>query len=403
MKSVGRKRLFIWGAVGLVIVIALVLAMAPRPQLADFEPVVRGALQVTLDHEGKTRVRDRFVISAPVPGRVRRIELEPGDRVVADETVLATFEASDPQFLDSRSRAEARAGIKAAQSALETARAERERAQAEWEFAETELERNQRLADQGIVSQGQLDVAKVQARASHEALLAAESAARTALHRLEAANARLLEPGDGQRPGRSGRLFALRSPVSGVVLRRLRESEAVVPMGDPLIEVADLDAMEVVADFLSNDAVKMRPGMAALIDQWGGDQPIARQVRRIEPAGFMKISALGVEEQRVNVVVDFDVEREIWGALGDGYRVEVRVIVWQAEDVLKVPTSSLFRHEGDWAVFVAEGGRARLRGVEVGQRNGLEAEVLGGLDENELVIAHPSDTITDGARVAARG
>jgi HlyD family secretion protein len=219
---------------------------------------------------------------------------------------------------------------------------------------------------------------------------------------VELAAASLLEPGDGTTGGPLTTL-AIRSPVDGVVLRRLRQSEAIVRAGEPLIEVADLDDLEIVADFLSTDAVKMRPGMPALIERWGGDRPLAARVRRIEPAGFMKISALGVEEQRVWVVVDFDDDREERRALGDGYRVEVRVVIYERDDAIKVPVSTLFRHGDGWAVFAVDRGRARLTEIEIGQRNGLEAEVVSGIDEGTRVVVHPPDAVNDGVQVKERG
>jgi len=405
VKAIGRRRLVIWGTVGLVVTVLLVLALAPRPEPVDAQPVIRGPMQVTLDHEGKTRVRERFVISAPVDGRVRRIDLEPGDPVVANETVLATFEPTAPVLLDARSRAEAEAGVKAARATLTRARAERDRARAESELADTEARRTGRLAEDGIASEQQLDSAVATARARRDALDAAESAVDTARHELEAAQARLMRPAASDPATAADDVdgtIRLRSPVDGVILKRLRESEAAVSKGEPLLEVADPADLEVAADFLSTDAVKIRPGMPVRIDQWGGETVLRGRVRRVEPSGFMKISALGVEEQRVWVVVDFADPQAAWESLGDEYRVEVRVVVWEGESALQVPTSSLFRHDGDWAVFAVEDGRARLRMVDIGWRNGLQAEVLSGLEEGMAVIAHPSDAVADGVRVTER-
>jgi len=383
----------------IAIVALIALALAPRPVPVDLGAAARGALEVTLDHEGRTRVRERYEISAPVPGRVLRIRLEPGDPVVANETVLAIFEPIDPSLLDTRSRIEAEALVQGAEAVLARARADRERARAELEYADSELDRARRLAEQGIVSEERLDAAAVEARARREALDAAGSATRAASYDLEAARARLLEPGEGAAGGGS---IHLRSPIDGVVLRRLRQSEAVVQAGEPLLEVADPADLEVVADFLSTDAVKMDPGMRVVIDEWGGEGVLQARVRRVEPSGFMKVSALGVEEQRVNVVVDFDDPYEAWEKLGDEYRVEVRVVVWQADDVLLVPTGALFRHAGGWAVFAVDAGRARLQPLEVGQRDGLHAQVLSGLDPGASVVVHPSDSVQDGVRVALR-
>lgn len=398
MTRTSARRVVTWGAAGLALGALISLSLIPRPVACDLDEVVRGDLQVTLDHEGKTRVRDRFVISAPLPGRVLRIELEPGDRVRAGETILATFQPSDPVPLDARSRAEARARVKAAQAALDRARAQRDRVQAEHDFAMRERERLRRLDSQGIVAKGELDAAEAEALAQAEALLAAEAGVRNSVHELELANASLLEPGEADS---GGTVLNLRSPVDGVVLRRLRQSEAVVPTGEPLLEVADLDDLEIVADFLSTDAVRTRPGMAVLLDRWGGDEVLRGQVRRVEPSGFMKVSALGVEEQRVNVIVDLlDPDRAT--ALGDAFRVEVRVIVQSLEDVVKAPTSSLFRHGEGWAVFVTDGRRARLQEVELGRRNDTEAEIRSGLATGETVVVHPSEQVVDGIRIARR-
>jgi HlyD family secretion protein len=196
--------------------------------------------------------------------------------------------------------------------------------------------------------------------------------------------------------------MTIRSPVDGVVLRRVRESEAVVAPGEPLLELGDPAQLEIVSDLLSTDAVKVRPGNPVLIEQWGGDRTLRGRVRRVEPSGFMKVSALGVEEQRVNVLVDFEDPAEAWKALGDGYRVEVRIVVWESPDAVRVPTTSLFRKGDGWAVFAVEGGRARIRPVVVGRRNGLEAEVVSGVAPADRVIVHPGDRIVDGSRVAER-
>jgi len=400
MNSVTRKRMLVWGGVALVLLVLLGIAVAPRPVPVDLVAVDRGTLRVTLDHEGKTRVHDRFVVSAPVAGQVLRIELEPGDPVVAGKTVMATFEPGVPPLLDVRSRAEAEARVRAARATLDQAQAELSKAQTEQAFAQEQAERSRRLAADGIASKETLDAAEAEARGRAEARKAAESAARAAEHELEAARAALVDGGDpAVAPKRTA--ITMRAPVDGVVLRRIHESKAVVPAGEPLLELADPADLEIVADYLSTDAVRIRPGMAVLIDQWGGGT-LRGRVRRVEPYGFLKISALGVEEQRVNVIIVFDDPREAWKSLGDGYRVEARTIVWERTGVVKVPTGALFRHGESWAVFAVEGGRARLKSVEVGQRNGLEAEVLKGLSPGELVVAHPSDAVRDGVRVARR-
>lgn len=398
------KRNIVRAAAGVIFVLVLLSAFWPRPELVDLAVVKQSRLQVTLEEEGETRVRDRFVVSAPLAGRVLRIELEPGDQVIADETVLATFQPQEPILLDTRSRAEAEANARAARASLERARADRDRAEAEAQFARAEAERFRRLAVERIVSDEELESAELKARSSVEALEAAEYSAQTAAYQLEVARARLLRgTADGDPPSAaSGNPILLRSPINGVVLRRLRESEAVVPAGEPLLEVGVPDDLEIVADYLSADAVKIRPGDRVVIKDWGGDEPLEGRVRRVEPSGFMKISALGVEEQRVNVIVGLVDPPEARRGLADGFRVELEVILWEEEDVLQVPTGSLFRASDEWAVFVAEGGTARQRPVEIGRRGGLVAEIVGGLEEGDRVILHPGDSIVDGLRIEQR-
>jgi HlyD family secretion protein len=377
--------------------VALLLAVALWPETvpADTAAVIRGPMEVTIDEEGETRIRERFVVSAPVNGRVLRVDLEAGDRVARGD-VLATFLPAAPALLDARSRAEARAAVGSAEAALGRAQAELERAEAAAVLARSEAARHRELARQQIVSAGLLEAREAELRAAEEALRAARFAVAGATHARAMARARL-DP-----PERAGGAITITAPVDGVVLRRLRESEAVVAAGEPLLEVGDPRDLEIVSDLLSTDAVKVRPGNPVRVEQWGGDRTLSGSVRRVEPSGFMKVSALGVEEQRVNVVIDFADREEAWKALGDGYRVEVRIVVWRTADALKVPTTSLFRRGGAWAVFVVEGGRARTRTVEIGRRNGLEAEVTSGLSAGETVIVHPSDRIEDGLRVEAR-
>lgn len=378
--------------------VALLLAVAlrPRPVPADLAPVARGPLAVTVDEEGETRVRERYVVSAPVPGQVLRVELEPGDAVRRGDPV-ATLRPAPAVPLDARSRAEAAAGVEAARARVGQAQAERKRAVPALDLARAELVRHRDLLDRGIASQQAHDAAVAAERAAAEALHAAEFAAATATEQLAMAQARLAPTAAA-----AGREIVLRAPADGVVLKRVRESEAVVAAGEALLEIGDPARLEIVSDLLSTDAVRVRPGAAVRIEQWGGETPLAGRVRRVEPSGFMKVSALGVEEQRVNVVVDPEDGGDAWQRLGDGYRVEVRIVIWKAPDVVKVPTSSLLRRGDAWAVFVAESGRARLRTIELGPRNGLEAQVVAGLSAGQQVVVHPSDTLADGSRIAPR-
>jgi HlyD family secretion protein len=385
---------------GALVILLLVWAFTPGPVPADFAQVTRGSLDVAIEEEGETRVRDRFVVSAPLPGRLQRIELEPGDPVKAGETVVARLLPTDPVLLDVRTRSELQARVRAAQTSVGTARADRERLAADLDFARRDLKRAEGLWNAGLASREQFDAAQRAVRTLEEGLRAAEFAIKTAEYQRDVARAGLLQ---SQGQGRQGATaVSLRSPVDGVLLRRLQESETVVQPGQPLVELGELTRMEVVSDLLSTDAVRVQPGHHVFLEQWGGDAALRGRVRRVEPSGFMKISALGVEEQRVNVIIDFDDPIDAARRLGDGYRVEVRIVIWSKDKVLKVPVSSLFRHEGGWAVFRLENERAVRRAVRIGQRNGVEAEVLSGLTAGETVVAYPSDDVQDGVKVVAR-
>jgi HlyD family secretion protein len=391
------KRIVRIALVLLAVAAILIWAFRPAPVAADFATVQKGVLQVTVEDEGRTRVRDRYVVSAPVPGRMQRIELEPGDPVAANKTVLARFAPIDPALLDVRTRAELEARARAAESAVGTARAEGDRLKAELAFAQSELKRGRELLTSGAIAAREVEAAERQVRALESAVESADFAVRTAGHELDVARASLMQTRRG-----AVATIPLYSPVDGVVLRRIHESAAVVPTGEPLLEVGDLSDLEIVADFLSTAAVDVKAGQPVWIEQWGGDRPLRGRVRRVEPSGFTKISALGVEEQRVNVLIDFDEPREKWQQLGDGYRVEARIVVWSKDGVLKVPTSSLFREGADWAVYKVSDETAQLQLVEVGQRSGLEAEVLRGLDPGVQIVVYPSDAIRPGVKLTAR-
>ena len=393
-------RLLVWVVIAAVVAL-LVLALRPQPIEADFTKVLRGPLQITLDEEGKTRVRDRYMVSAPVAGRVLRIEHEPGDSVDAGRTVLARFYPSAPQLLDNRARAIAEGHVKAAEATLEKQRVELLRAQAEQRYARVEFERSEKMHADGLLAANQMDSVKLQVETTTELVHAAKTGIKLAQRELETAQASLIQSGSASNSENS--IMLLRSPINGVILRRLQESEAVIQSGEPLVEVADPDKLEIVSDMLSTDAVQINPGDQVLIEQWGGEKTLQGRVRRIEPYGFTKISALGVEEQRVNVIVDFEDVQQAWEALGDGYRVEVRIVIWESNNVLKVPTSSLFRNGEQWAVYQPDAeGLVVLQEVKIGQRNAREAQVVEGLQEGATVIAYPSDKITEGIMVVER-
>jgi HlyD family secretion protein len=397
------RRFAFWGVLAAFVALAIVVAFWPRPVIVDMIGAERGELVVTVDDEGETRVRDVYVISAPVMGRMRRIELRAGDAVDAVDTIVAAIEPIDPEFLDPRSEAQARADVRAAESAEVLARAEVEQAQAELDFAEQELERARELMRQMMISQRELDEAERAHRTRHAALNTARAGHEMRLFQLERARAELVSPVDTEGGRDVCECIALRSPVTGRILRVLQESEGVVAAGAPLVEIGDPRELEIVVDLLSADAVKVEAGQRVIIESWGGDEPLEGRVRLVEPFGFTKVSALGIEEQRVNVVIDLVSPMEEWSRLAHGYQVDARVVLSEAQAVLKLPLTALFRDGDSWAVFVDSGGRAELRRIEIGRRNSVAAEIVAGLEEGERVVLHPSDRVVDGARIAARG
>lgn len=392
------RRLFnVRVGIALVVVAGLLaVALWPPTVPVDVGAAARGPLVVTVDEEGVTRVRDRFVVSAPVAGRVLRIKLDPGDPVKRGQTI-SQVRAEAPPLLDARTRAEAQAAIDTAAAALGRTRAEEQHARTALAQIQRELARVRELAGTRVVSPQELEAREADAQGAQESVNAAVFAVRAASSALQQAEARL-----SASAADSGRVVTVTAPVDGVVLKRLRESESVVPAGDPLIEIGDPRRLEIVADLLSTDAVRVKPGARAAIEEWGGQKALEARVRRIEPAGFTKISALGVEEQRVNVILDFMDPAAAWASLGDAYRVEVRIVVWEAKDVVTVPTSALFRQGADWAVYVVDGDRARRTLVTLGRQTGQDAEVVSGLIEQTRIVLHPGDALTDGARVRAR-
>jgi HlyD family secretion protein len=384
--------------VAAVVVVLLAVALWPQAVAVEVGVIVRGPMVVTIDEEGETRVHHRFVVSAPVTGRLERIELDPGDLVERNKTVVARIRAEAPQLLDARARVEAAAAVETARGSLGRARAEEQRARATLDLATSELKREQDLFTAGLTTRQSLEARQNALITAEENVNAAGYAAAAAASELERARARLLPASLDA----TGRVLPVLAPVDGVVLRRFRESESVVPAGEPIVEIGDPSHVEIVADLLSTDAVKVKPGMRVAVEQWGGDQPMGARVERIEPAGFTKVSALGVEEQRVNVIMDFDDDRAAWKAMGDAYRVEVRIALSSIDHALKVPTSALFREGDQWAAYVMDGTRARRVLLNLGQRTNAEAEVLGGLQEGQQVVLHPPDALTDGARVTVR-
>jgi len=392
-----RRRNFGLMALAGALLAALAWGFWPRPVLVEDAAVSRGPLQVTIEEEGRTRVKDRFVISAPVAGYLRRIELDVGDTLTQGQTV-AVLEPLRSEVLDPRSRARAEAQIDAAQATLEAAIKKVDAARAEAKFASDDYIRKQKLRAKETISETLIEEAETRARQTAAEQQSAEFTVEVARFDLEAARTALqysLADNTATRPV----TVDLHAPVASRVLSVDHKSEGVVSAGEDLIEIGDPAQLEVAVDVLSQDAVQIRPKTRVQFYRWGGDAPLEGVVRTVEPAGFTKISALGVEEQRVWVIADLVSPRAAWQFLGDGYRVEAHFILWQNPDVLQAPASALFHHDSEWAVFVVENGRARRRHVEVGHRNGLVAEITGGLSTGDRVITHPDDRIEDGVRV----
>ncbi len=374
----------------------LLWLLRPAPVRVELGVVDRGPLEVTVDEEGRTRVRNRYVIAAPVAGGLERIMLDAGDAVAAGDVVARV----SPAPLDPRTTAQAEARLDAAIALRGEARARVGQARAALAQAHRDLQRARTLAAAGTVSDQELEQAELAHASRAEELHGAREAEDAAAHEVQAAEAVLLAAGAGA-PGPSSRgkdaFVDVRSPAAGDVLRVFEESQRVVAVGTPLLEVGDPSDLEIVVDVLSADAVRIRPGAEMRLVAWGGEGTLRARVRRVEPSGFTKISALGVEEQRVNVIGDFV---DAPGALGDGYRLEARIVVWRAEDVLRVPASALFRRGEGWHVFGVENGRAQLRAVGVGQRGVEAAEVVSGIEPGTGVVLHPTDRVADGVRVA---
>jgi HlyD family secretion protein len=383
-----------------LICLALAYGFWPRQEPVSIEQVTRGPLKVTVDEEGWARVIDRYVISAPVAGYALRTELDVGDEVKKEDTVME-LEPLRPNVLDLRSRAEAEARVEAAEARLNAATEEMQAASAEADYALLELDRIEKLYSSGFVSADDRDRAVAKAHQTAATLRSSRFGIEVARHEKKAALTALLYSRAEPAESVSDRVV-ISTPVSGRVLKVSHRSEGTVREGDPLVEIGDPRALEVVSDVLSADAVRIMEGAPVLFTRWGGTTPLEGRVRVVEPAGFTKVSALGVEEQRVLVISDIVSPPAMWSRLGDGYRVETSFLIWEADDVLQVPENALFRFQEGWAVFVMERGKAHRRVVRVGRRNGLRAEIQEGLSEGELVITHPDSAIDDGSRVRVR-
>ncbi|GAA3908540.1 HlyD family efflux transporter periplasmic adaptor subunit [Sphingomonas limnosediminicola] len=384
----------------LAVAAAVTFALHKPPVAVEIAEVSKGPLTVTVDDLGETRVRDLFVVSAPVTGRLLRVPLKPGTAVTPRATVLARIQPMQPAPLDARAYAQAQAEVRSLDDRLAADREKISELRAELAFAERDFARTSDLSSRGFISKASLDRARSARDRGRAAVAEAVRSAEATAHNLEAARAALLSStsaSNGEAP------VNVTSPVAGYILQVPQESERTVAAGTPLVEIGDPKKLEIVADLLSSDAVRVKPGAAVLIEDWGGERALNGRVRLVEPYGFTKVSALGVEEQRVNVVIDFIEPFDAIQRLGHGYRATVRIVTWSAPNILKVPISALFRSGGEWSVFTVDSeGRARLKKVMVGHMNDSSAEVLGGLSAGEKVLLHPSDKVRDGIKVAQR-
>lgn len=409
-----RSRIWIMTGIGILVVATLGYAFWPRPMPVDLGEAKRSPIMVTIDEEARTRVRDAYLVAAPIAGLLLRVEVKPGDRVVGGETVIARMLPANPPVLDVRSRAQAQSAVNAAEAALQAARADLTKAIADKEYAEADLARKRSLKGRGVTSQATFDEAERAFRAAAANLDVAK--ANIAVREAGVANARaqlitFQNPGIQPKFGAPSQLggsdiansIPLSAPISGRVLRVIQESETTVSAGAAILEIGDIsNDLEVEAELLSTDAVQVSPGDRVLIRKWGGSETLHGVVERVEPWGFTKVSALGVEEQRVKAIVSFTDPPERRRNLGHGFRVEVQIVIWEDKDALIVPSSALFRDGRDWAVFVAKNGIAKLTRLEIGHNNGTLAEVRSGLDAGTPVILYPAPSLTDGQKIEQR-
>lgn len=392
---------------GLALVALFVLALRPQTQLVDLSTLDRGPMQVLISEEARTRVRNPYLISAPISGRLLRVDIDPGDAVIGNETVVARLLPTPPTALDLRTREQAQALVSAAEAAIAVARADLTKARADQELADEQVKRVRTLRASNAISRSALDQAERESRAAAAATDVANAAIAMRTAELQSARVGLISFGETTQPSDSQRLndraIPIMAPVSGQVLRVLRESETPITAGDPILEVGNVATdLEILAELLSSDAVQVAVGDPVIISDWGRAGSLEGIVERVEPSGFTKFSALGVEEQRVNTLISFSGEAERRAGLGHGFRVTVGIVVWSAQDVLTVPTSALFRQGDQWAVFKAAAGVATAMPVRIGHNNGRQAEVLDGLAAGDSVVLYPAAELTDGQAVRQR-
>jgi HlyD family secretion protein len=396
----GRIKWLRW-ALGLAVVAAAAvvvgLLLAPRPVPVDTDLVRVGPIADSVADQGTTRVREAYVVSAPVSGRLERLDLHVGDRIVAGRTIVARIRPASAELLDPRSRAQAQAAVAAAVAAITSSQAQGDQLAAQARKARLDLDRTRTLAAKGYASAQALEAAETQLRMAEAAVRAATAQVAVRRSELAVARAALIGP-----EAATGGVVSATSPASGNVTRVLQESERTVTAGAPLVEVSDQSGLEAAIEFLSQDAVRIREGMAAEVFDWGGGAPIPAIVRRVEPQGFTKVSALGVDEQRVLVLLQLNGDRRLWASLGPGYRLWGRVFLRREADATKVPLGALVRKDGHWVVFRVRDGRAGMAPVDVGALTDREAEVRKGLKAGDRVVVFPSDKVDDGVQVVER-
>ncbi len=392
------------GAAGAALLVALVWALWPQPMPVDLAPVARGPMQGTITAQGVTRARNPYAITAPITGAATRSPVEIGDQVTAGETVVAVIQPADPTLMDARTRAQAEAAVAEAQAAVGVAESNLQQAESALEHSARQLERSRTLAERGTISHRMFE----DVEAAHLSAQQTRDAARAQLELNRAARARaeaqLLGPQTLFDPERRAGECCVQilAPQSGIVLAVSDQSARLVQAGSPLLTIGNLDEMEIELDLLSTDAVQVPPDARAMIERWGGEGALEARLRRIDPSAFTRVSALGIEEQRVRLRLDLLSPPQDRARLGEGFRVHVRLIIWEAEDLLQVPQAALFRDGDGWAVFVQENDRAQQRAVEIGRQAAGRAEVLAGLEEDALVVLYPASTLSDGTRINAR-
>jgi HlyD family secretion protein len=404
-----KKRTWIYAGAAIAACVALLAwAFAPRPIEVEVAAVTQGHFETAIEEDGKTRLRDRYVVSAPLAGLLTRITLREGDAVDAD-MVVATLTPVLSPMVDERTLREQQVRVEIAEAQVQRVNKRVEGAQVALQQAKNELQRSDQLARQGFVSPTKLDSDRLALLAAQKDLEAANEERHVAGHEVEQARAALLAVRNPDRLGT--RRFALRAPSAGRVLRVAQTSETAVALGTPLLELGDTQHLEVVAELLTADALRARPGSRVAIERWGGERALQGRVRLVEPAAFTKVSALGVEEQRVKVLIDITSPQEQWRVLGDGFRVGVRVVTSEVENAVKLPVSAVFpvagsapaaNGGGGMAVFVLENGRARIKPVQIGARNGADAWARQGVAPGDTVIVYPPSAMTDGTRVSVR-